>query len=246
MLRVDLNCDMGEGCGSDAELMNYITSANIACGYHAGDKETMRATADLAVSHGVRIGAHPGYPDRENFGRTPMKMSAKEIHDLVTEQVLSMRDVALAAGGKLDHVKPHGALYNQAAKDPETAAAVAEAVRAVDPGLILYGLAGSVSVSEAVKIGLPAASEVFADRTYQTDGSLTSRKLDNALIDDAGTAATQALDMVKYGRVRSVNAIMIKIAADTICIHGDGPNALTFAKVIRSALEGNGVHIAPV
>jgi len=246
MLRVDLNCDMGEGCGSDAELMKYITSANIACGFHAGDAATMRRTAELAVEHGVRIGAHPGYPDRENFGRTPIQLSADKTRELVAEQVDSMRRVAAAAGGQLAHVKPHGALYNHAAKDHEISTAIAEGVRDIDPELILYGLSASASIEAAKSVGLRTASEVFADRTYQTDGTLTSRTEDNSLINDAGLAATQALDMVKYGRVRSVDAIMVKIVADTICIHGDGPHALTFAQVIRSALEGNGVEIAPV
>ena len=244
MLRVDLNCDMGEGCGSDAELMRYITSANIACGFHAGDAATMRRTAELAVEHGVNIGAHPGYPDRENFGRSPIKMSARDLAAIVSEQVHAMRETARTAGGRLFHVKPHGALYNQAAKDPEISAAIAEAVRDVDTALVLYGLSGSASIDGAKKIGLAAAAEAFADRTYQSDGSLTPRKEDNSLVRDAGTAATQALDMVKYGRVRSVDAIMIKIVADTICIHGDGPKALTFAQVIRSALEGNGIRIS--
>ncbi len=246
MLRVDLNCDMGEGCGSDSELMKYITSANIACGYHAGDKATMLRTAELAVEHGVRIGAHPGYPDRENFGRAPMKLSNTTIRELVAEQVDSMRTVAIAAGGSLAHVKPHGALYNQAARDAEISTAIAKGVRDVDAELIVFGLSASASIAAAQQIGLRTASEVFADRTYQTDGTLTSRAENNSLINDAGVAATQALDMVKYGRVRSVDAIMVKIVADTICIHGDGPNALTFARVIRSALEGNGIVIAPV
>jgi UPF0271 protein len=246
MLRVDLNCDMGEGCGSDAELMKYITSANIACGYHAGDDATMRRTAELAVEHGVRIGAHPGYPDRKNFGRTQIKMPAKKIREIVGEQVGSMRVVAMAAGGRLVHVKPHGALYNQAANDAEISTAIAEGIRDVDADLILFGLSASASIEAAKKVGLRTASEVFADRTYQTDGTLTSRTKGNALIDDAGLAATQALDMVKYGRVRSVDAVMVKIVAETICIHGDGPHALTFAQVIRSALEANGIEIAPV
>jgi UPF0271 protein len=246
MLRVDLNCDMGEGCGSDAELMKYITSANIACGFHAGDKATMRLTAEMAVERGVRIGAHPGYPDRENFGRSQMKMAAEKIRELVAEQVHAMRDIAAAVGGGLVHVKPHGALYNQAAKNEEISIAVAEGIRDVDPELVVFGLSASASIDAAKMIGLRTASEVFADRTYQSDGTLTTRSENNALIEDAGIAAAQALDMVKYGRVRSVDAIMVRIVADTICIHGDGPHALAFAQVIRSALEGNGIEIAPV
>ena len=243
MLHVDLNCDMGEGCGNDAELMRYITSANVACGFHAGDPATMRATAEMAVENGVRIGAHPGYPDRENFGRSPLKMAIKDIAHIVSEQVQAMRDVARSAGGQLSHVKPHGALYNQAAQDLEVATAIAEALRDVDPALALYGLSGSASIQGAKQLGVPVVAEAFADRSYQTDGSLTPRQANNSLIKDAGSAATQVLDMVKYGRVRSVDAIMIKIVAETICIHGDAPRALTFAQVIRAALKGNGVLV---
>lgn len=237
---------MGEGCGNDAELMRYISSANIACGFHAGDADTMRLTVDLAIENDVAIGAHPGYRDRENFGRTSMQLSASEVRDLVTEQIAALNEIAKAAGGRLTHVKPHGALYNQSARDAELAAAIAEAVADYDSDLVLFGLSGSVSIDEAKKCGIRTASEVFADRTYQTDGSLTPRSEQNALISDSDTAVTQVLDMIKYGRVRSVDAIMVHIVADTVCIHGDGEHAVAFAKTINRNLAANGIAIKPI
>ncbi len=246
MLTVDLNCDVGEGCGYDAELMGLVSSANIACGYHAGDEETMRKTVDLAVENGVTIGAHPGYPDRENFGRDVMDLSASEIVRIVTDQINALAEIAKTAGGKVTHVKPHGALYNQSARDPELASVIARAIADLDDRLILFGLSGSHSISEAEKIGLRTASEVFADRTYQSDGSLTPRTDLKALIQDQETASTQVLDMIKYGRVRSVDAIMIPIIAQTVCIHGDGDNAANFARAINRALAQSGIEIKAI
>lgn len=246
MLGIDLNCDLGEGCGNDAELMKLVSSANIACGGHAGDAETMRRTVDLAMKNGVAVGAHPGYPDRENFGRLPIEMSAVEIKGLVTEQIGALDKIAAAAGGKLKHVKPHGALYTRSARDPEIAASIAEAVGGFDNKLVLFGLSDSYSITEAEKLGLRTASEVFADRTYQTDGSLTPRTSANALITDEETAVTQTLDMIKYGRVRSVDAIMIRIKAETVCIHGDGEHAVEFARSIRFALIESSIEIRAI
>ena len=246
MLSIDLNCDLGEGCGNDAELMKLVSSANIACGSHAGDVETMQKTVDLAMENGVAIGVHPSYPDRENFGRLQMSLSASEIEQIVTDQVGALNDIVRAAGGKLSHVKPHGALYNSSARDPEIAASIARAVAAFDEKLVLFGLAGSHSITESEKLGLRTASEVFADRTYQTDGSLTPRNSANALITDTEAAVTQVLDMIKYGRVRSVDAIMIQIAAETVCIHGDGDNAVEFARSIRSSLTEHGIEISAI
>lgn len=239
-LTIDINCDLGEGCGNDAELMNYISSANIACGYHAGNADTMKRTVDLAIERGVAIGAHPGYPDRENFGRTPMEMTPAEIHEIVTDQILALDGITRSAGGVLRHVKPHGALYNQSAIDAQLAAAIANAVRDFDSDLILFGLSGSVSITEAAKLGLRTASEVFADRRYQSDGTLTPRSEPRALIDDTNDAVTQVLDMIKYGRVRSVDAIMIPIVAETLCIHGDGNQALEFARAIKFRVQALG------
>lgn len=246
MLKIDLNCDMGEGYGNDAELMDYVSSVNIACGFHAGDIETMRRTVDLAIKKGVAIGAHPGYADRENFGRMEMNLSLDEIKKLVLEQVLIVRDICVETGGSLSHVKPHGALYNQSARNPEIARAIAEVVIGITGNPVLFGLSGSHSIAEAKKIGLLTASEVFADRTYQPDGSLTPRSRPDALITNEEKAVTQVLDMIKYGRVRSTEATMIPIVAETVCIHGDGDNALEFARIINRKLAENGIMIGAV
>ena len=245
-MKIDLNCDMGEGCGHDAELLDLVSSANIACGYHAGDAVTMRRTAQMAVERGVAIGAHPGYKDRENFGRTEMSLSPQAIFDLVTEQIALMNDAAVAAGGHLGHVKPHGALYNQAARDRELAAAIAEAVAAFDKDLVLFGLSGTVCISEAERCGLSVASEVFADRTYQNDGSLTRRTESHALIQNVDEAVAQALQMVRDGSVTATDGKIVPVRADTICLHGDGSQAVQFARAIRIALERKGVTIARV
>lgn len=245
-LTIDLNCDMGEGCGSDAEMMKYISSASIACGYHAGDRELMRTTIELAIEHGVAVGAHPSYLDRKNFGRTAMSLPPMKVYEIVSEQINELAGVAKVCGTRLNHVKPHGALYNQAATDAELAAAIAQAVVDIDNSLALFGLSGSFSIKEAKKLGLRTASEVFADRTYQNDGSLTPRTSANALIDDPEKSSLQSLDMVKYGRVRSVDAIMVAIKAETICLHGDGSNALRLAIAIRQAFEKSGIAVSPV
>ena len=243
-LSIDINCDLGEGCGSDAELMRYVSSTNIACGFHAGDRDTMKRTVDLAIENGVAIGAHPSYPDLENFGRTNMQLPSKDVYEIVTEQIDTLNRVAESFGTQISHVKPHGALYNQAAKDIELAAAIAQAVRDFNDKLILYGLSGSMSIAKAKEHGLRTANEVFADRTYQNDGSLTPRATVNALIHDPEQSATQVLDMVKYGRVRTVDSVMIKVRADTVCIHGDGENAVEFAKRIRRRLADENVEIS--
>lgn len=243
MLRVDLNCDLGEGCGDDKSIMPLVTSANIACGYHAGDVETMRRTVDLAIDSGVNIGAHPGYAERENFGRTNLRLSPKDVYNLVGEQITVLAEIARVAGAKLRHVKPHGALYNQAANDAELAGAIAEAVRDHNRELILFGLSGSLSIVEAAKLGLRAAAEVFADRTYRADGTLTPRSSPNALITDQAAAAGQAVRSVKERSVTAVTGDRISVRADTICIHGDSPMALRFAVAIRRELERNGIEI---
>ena len=245
-MKIDLNCDMGEGCGHDAELLDLVSSANIACGFHAGDDETMRRTAEMAIEKNVAIGAHPGYRDRVNFGRREMTLSPKEVFELVTDQIVQLDHLVKGAGGILNHVKPHGALYNQAARDSELAAAIADAVVAYDPDLVLFGLSGTICISEAERRGLRAASEVFADRTYQPDGSLTSRSLANALISDDDESVSQALRMVRDGVVASTDGTLVHVKAETICLHGDGLHAVPFARAIRTALEKNGVKIEPV
>ena len=245
-LTVDLNCDMGEGFANDAELMDYVSSVNNACGYHAGDLETMRRTVETALSKGVAIGAHPGYRDRENFGRNAKHLSNNEIRDLVTDQVETLSEICRGMGSRLHHVKPHGALYNQAVNDRDLARTIAEAVCDVDETLVYFGLSGSLMIDEAKDCGLRTASEVFADRTYKNDGSLTPRTESNALVEDQPTAIGQILDMIKYSRIRSTDGIMVAIQADTVCIHGDGKHALQFACAVREKLLDNGVEIRPL
>lgn len=243
MRSIDLNCDLGEGCGNDAELMKYISSANIACGFHAGDPATMRRTAELAVGNGVAIGAHPGYRDRENFGRTPMSLTHEEVFDIVSEQILAMKDICESLDVSLHHVKPHGAMYNQAAVDEHLADAIAEAVASIDQNLMLYGLSGSYLIYRAKAAGLATASEVFADRTYTPAGTLTPRSQVEALIQDDHTAVNQALCMVEHGTVIATTGETLPIVAETICLHGDGEHAVEFAKAIRDALSKAGVRI---
>ena len=237
---LDLNCDLGEGAGHDVELMPLITSANIACGAHAGDDATMRATVALAQQHGVAIGAHPGYADKPNFGRREMALSVNALAALVTTQL-----AALARLAPLRHVKPHGALYNLAARDAAVAKTIAEAVRATDAGLILFALAGSELARAGRAAGLNVAEEVFADRTYQRDGSLTPRSQANALIADEDGAVSQVLRMVREGRVRATDGTDIAIKADTVCVHGDGANAVAFARRLRAELAEVGIKLKP-
>jgi 5-oxoprolinase (ATP-hydrolysing) subunit A len=245
MISIDLNCDLGEGCGSDAQLMPLISSANIACGFHAGDRATMRRTVELAIANGVAIGAHPGYPDRENFGRTEIRVDPKRIIGIVGEQIDVLSDIAAQLDAKLSHVKPHGALYNQSAKVPEIAHAIAEAVREADPELILFGLSGSVSITAAAEAGLRTAAEVFADRTYQPDGRLTPRSLPNALIQTDEDAIAQVLGFVNSGSVTAVSGEIVSVRCDTVCVHGDGANAVSVAASIRKAILNSGVRVAP-
>ncbi|NGQ93668.1 LamB/YcsF family protein [Brevibacillus sp. SYP-B805] len=251
MDRVDINCDLGESfgayrIGNDEEVLPLITSANIACGFHAGDPGTMRRTVHLALAQGVAIGAHPGLPDLIGFGRRNMEISPQEAYDMVVYQIGALDAFVRAQGGRMQHVKPHGALYNMAAKDDKLAEAIAEAVYKVSPDLILFGLSGSALIRAGEKIGLRTASEVFADRTYQQDGSLTPRHAPDALIDDPVTAARQVLRMVREGKVMSRQGVDVPITAETICIHGDGPHALQFARRIRELLETAGVAVRAV
>ena len=236
-MQTDINCDLGEGIGNDELIMPYISSANIACGYHAGDIDTIKCTIILCVQHKVSIGAHPSFYDRNNFGRTEMSLSPDDLYDLITQQLYIFKEVADLLDQNIHHVKPHGALYNMSAKDASIANVIAKAVRDFDSQLILFGLSGSHSISEAKAIGLKTASEVFADRTYQDDGSLTPRSQPNALIEDAGKAAQQGLQVLKDGTVTTISGKIIPIVAETICIHGDGKNAVEFAKVIHGAIK---------
>ncbi len=215
---MQINCDLGEGIGNDAELMPYINEANIACGFHAGDAFTMRETVALCIRHGVKMGAHPSYLDRENFGRKEIELSPEEIYLLVKKQIETLNQIVKTAGGTLNHVKPHGALYNTSAKNPEVAMAIAKAVKDVSGDLILFGLKGSQSIEVAQAMGLQTAEEAFADRRYESDGSLTPRSQPGACF----TEIQDVLDQVE------------KIKADTWCIHGDGPHALEFAKALKA------------
>ena len=251
MSMIDLNCDMGESfgaykMGTDEEILNYITSANIACGFHAGDPTTMRKTVTMALERNVGIGVHPGLPDLVGFGRRTMDISPQEAYDLIVYQIGAVYAFTKAEGGKLQHVKPHGALYNMAAKSPSLSEAIAEAIYKVDPELILFGLAGGELVKAGKKIGLRSASEVFSDRTYQEDGSLTSRREENALIHDQEVAVNQVIRIVKEGKVKSLQGVDVSIQAHTVCIHGDGQNALQFAKYISTSLQNAGITIAKI
>lgn len=240
MSRIDLNCDLGEGGGHDAAMMPLITSANIACGIHAGDVDTMREAVNLARHFGVAIGAHPSLNDRANFGRREMKVSYREIHLYILTQTKLLQIIAQQCGVKVRHVKPHGALYNMAARDAELADAVACAVYDVDPALVLFGLAGSCLLDAGRARGLQVASEVFADRTYQADRSLTPRTRLDAMITDEETATTQVLRMLKEGVVRATDGTDVTIQADTVCLHGDGADPVNFALKLNVKLKAEG------
>jgi UPF0271 protein len=251
MLSVDLNCDMGESfgawtLGSDAELMDYVSSVNVACGFHAGDASVIRRTIETAIEKNVSIGAHPSFPDLQGFGRRQMKISSEEIFDIVLYQVAALKGMCEAFGGKLHHVKPHGALYNQAATDKILAEAIAKAIRAIDNDLIFYGSANSFLISEAERIGLKTASEVFADRTYQPDGTLTARSEPNALIETVENSCAQVLEMITAQTVTAISGEKISIKPDTVCIHGDGRHALEFARAINAKLGEKGIRINTV
>lgn len=251
MAEIDLNCDMGESfgawrMGNDTEIMNYVSSVNIACGFHAGDPATIRSTVEQAIAKDVAIGAHPGYPDLQGFGRRSMSMTAIEVFDIVLYQISALKGICEAFGSRLNHVKPHGALYNQAAMDATLARAIANAVFKIDPGLVFYGLSGSFLISEAESIGLKSASEVFADRTYRSDGTLTPRTQPNALIETERAAVDQVLQMVSTGTVNSTEDKSVSLKAETICIHGDGKHAVEFARTIRDALRRDGHNITSI
>src|SRR5260221_8610343 len=243
---VDLNGDMGEAIGNDESIMPYISSANIACGYHAGDENTIWETMELAKKYKVSVGAHPSFLDKENFGRKEINLSPGDIYELVAQQLILFDEIASDADTSMQHVKPHGALYNMSAKNISIAKAIANAVRDHNTHLVLFGLSGSYSISEAKIIGLKTTSEVFADRTYQDDVSLTSRSQPTALIEDAGKAMQQVLQMVKKGTVTTISGKIIPIVAETICIHGDGKHAAVFAKQIHEAIIEEEIKIRPV
>lgn len=245
---IDLNCDMGESfgiwkMGDDAAILPYVTSVNIACGFHAGDPSSMRKTVRNALQHGVALGAHPGLPDRVGFGRRAMAISPQEAYDLVVVQVGALAAVAASQNARLHHVKAHGALYNMAANQEDIAKAIAAAVRDVDDRLVLYALANSVQVQAGREAGLTVAEEVFADRTYQDNGLLTSRNEDGAMITDIDIALAQVLQMVQRGTVTSLTGRSVALKPDTLCLHGDQPGAVEFARHIRDALQREGIEV---
>lgn len=249
MYFVDLNCDLGESfgnykCGMDEEVIPFISSANVACGFHASDPLVMTKTIALAKKNHVAVGAHPGYPDLAGFGRRNLSASPAEVKAMVQYQVGALQALAGAQGMEVRHVKPHGAMYNMAGKDRELAEAICEAVYEVDPRLILLGLSGSEMLRAAERIGLRAAREVFADRAYEEDGSLVARTKPGAMITDEEEAIRRVIRMVKEGKVTAATGKDIEVQADSICVHGDGEKALAFVEKIRTALMQEGVEIA--
>jgi UPF0271 protein len=246
MKTIDINCDMGEGIGNDELILPFISSASIACGYHAGDEETMKKTVEFCIKNKVAIGAHPSYLDRANFGRTDILLPPNEVYDLVVKQTLLLDEIVKSAGSELKHVKPHGALYNMAARGIQMAAIVSLAVKDINNKFVLFGLSGSHLIKEGKNIGLKTASEVFADRTYKDNGSLTPRYKPDALIEDADKAVAQVLQMINEGTVTTLSGKKIPIVAETVCIHGDGPHAVEIAKAIHQALKENNIEIKAI
>ena len=250
-VRVDLNCDLGESfgpytLGDDRGVMPYITSANVACGVHAGDPGVMRATVRLALEAGVAVGAHPGFGDRSGFGRREIAMAPRDVEDLVLVQLGALAAVARAEGGRLRHVKAHGALYNMAARHRGLADAIARATASLDPGLVLFGLSGSALIEAGRAAGLRVASEVFADRAYTAAGSLVPRTEPGSVIDDPPRVLERALGMIRDGVVMAPGGERVDLAADTICVHGDTAGAAALAGRLRAGLEAAGVDVRPV
>lgn len=243
IMRIDLNVDIGEGIGNESMLMPFISSANIACGYHAGDEAEMERVIELCVSHGVAIGAHPSFADRPNFGRKEISISESAMIDLVTEQLFKLNEIVTRCGSQLHHVKPHGALYNMAARDAALAATLVRAVKTFNCRLVIYGLAGSVLIGKAAELELPFAEEAFADRRYTVDGALVPRSDPAALITDPAEAVQQVLDIVRKRRLVTVNGEKLPVSARTVCIHGDGSRAITLAKAINTGLTQSGIFV---
>ena len=250
-MRVDINSDVGESFGAysighDTGLMKSITSANIAAGFHAGDPSVLRATIRTAKAHGVAVGAHPGFPDMVGFGRRELNVTAREAEDLVLYQVAAVAGVASAEGMRIQHVKPHGALFNMAVRNAELAAAIARAVAAFDPMLLLFGLPGSEILKAGRSEGLRVAAEVFADRAYEPDGSLASRRKPGSVIHEAEMVVERAVRMVKDHTVVAIDGSVVPLRADTICVHGDTPGSDDLAASIRAGLERAGITVKPV
>lgn len=251
MPRVDLNCDLGESFGAytiglDAEVIPHISSANVACGWHGGDPLVMQKTVALCRQNGVAVGAHPSYPDLLGFGRRAMGVTPDEARAYVKYQIGALRAFCQAEGLELQHVKPHGALYNAMGRDPKLAEAVCRGIKDCGGGLIVMALAGSAAVRAAQELGLPVAQEVFADRAYEEDGSLVDRRKEGAMITDEAEAIARVVRMVTEGKVAAITGKELSISAHSVCVHGDGPKALAFVKSIRAALQQAGVDVAPL
>lgn len=251
MKTVDLNCDLGESFGAytigrDSDVIPLISSANIACGWHAGDAVVMSKTVKAAAAAGIAVGAHPGFPDLVGFGRRNMTVTPAEAKAYIQYQVGALNAFCTAEGMRMQHVKPHGALYNMAAKDETLARAICEGIASVSDSLILMGLSGSLMADAAAAVGIPFASEVFADRAYEDDGTLVARSKPGAVITDDNEAAARVVEMALHGTVTSVSGKKIAIKADSICVHGDNAHALEFVKLIRARLGENGVEIKPL
>ena len=242
-LCIDINCDMGEGMLNEASLMPFISSANIACGYHAGNEDIIKRTIELALKNNVAIGAHPSYNDRENFGRLSQSIALVELAELISDQISLFEKITNQMGCKIHHVKLHGALYNDCAKDALLSKIVAQTIQAIDPSIMLYGLSGSHTIKEARAIGLRSVQEVFADRTYQANGQLTPRYLDHALITDPIESAKQVLSMVLDQELKADDGTMIAVNAETVCIHGDHEAAVEIAKNLFNTLQQYKIEI---
>ena len=243
MATLDFNCDLGEGCGTDAAIVPLISSASIACGAHAGDAATMRETAMLCLAHGVAIGAHPSFEDREHFGRSELDVAADVLEASVRHQIERLAEVCAKLGARLRHVKPHGALYNVAARDRAIADTIVRAIRAVDPSLVLFGLSGSCLTEAGRDAGLAVAHEVFAERAYTADGRLAPRGTRGAVIEKLDDALAQVSGLLRDGTVIARDGTRVALRADTLCLHGDRADAPAFARALRSALEREGVCI---
>ena len=251
MATIDLNSDMGEGygpwpMGDDERLASLVSSINVACGFHASDPATMRRTVRLAKRHGLAVGAHPSYPDRVGFGRRPLGAMPDEVRDDVTYQVGALWAFCRAEGLPLRHVKPHGALYNAAARDEALATAICEAVRAIDPALVLVALAGSRMLEVARRLGLRAVGEAFADRAYTPEGALLSRQEPGAVLHDPAVVAARAVRMARERKVSAVDGTVVTVDAETICLHGDTPGAANLAAAVRAALDREGIAVRPL
>lgn len=245
-MRIDLNADLGEGSSADEALMEIVSSANIACGFHAGDANMMREAVKLAIKHGVKIGAHPSFPDRENFGRTAMNLPVETVYNQVLYQIGALDAIVRSEGGVMVHVKPHGMLYNQAAQDPALAMAIAKAVFCFNPNLKLMGLANGELIKAGEAIGLQTINEVFADRRYESNGALVSRTKEGAMIEETSESIQQTLNMIEHKTVVAIDGTTVNVNAQSVCLHGDGAHALKFATALKQTLVEKQISIQAV